>query len=246
MMTDAQRLSELLQAESWLKNTKAGYGPDRPWWKRAMPKLWKVRLSLRGTELGNLLAEAHGLLKLTEKGYDPRAPRWRDAMRLIDQVETSLARPPIPNLGPVEPGGKPILLQQLSHETAGLFPRTGSHFPAWDFGWDAGDVIVAPEPLRVTKQSSAQGADAFYVEGESTIEYWVGHVQRAPATGERFRRGEIIARIAAIPGVDHGHIGVNAKPLIGRDLRWGRNGNGPDYTWGAPTIGNQLTLALAA
>lgn len=246
-MNDRQRLDKLIRAEGYLKNATAGYSPTGPWYKRGMPLLWEVRQSFpAGDPRGALLAEAHGLIKDVENGYSPTAPRWREAMRRIDAVEADLAVPPIPNLGPVEPGGKPILYQQLSHETAGLFARTGSHYPAWDMGWDSGDPILAPEPLRVRRQSSAQGADAFFAVGESTIDYWVGHIISAPPTGRTFKRGEIIARIAAIPGADHGHIALNAKPLIGKDLLWGRNGNGPDYTWGAPPIGKQLAAALAA
>jgi hypothetical protein len=50
--------------------------------------------------------------------------------------------------------------------------------------------------------------------------------------------------IAAIPHIDHGHLGVNAFPLIGRDLTWG-NPVGRDYTWGGPTIGQQLAEAMS-
>lgn len=245
-MTDRERLEELLIAETELKRTTAGYSPNGPWWKRAMPRLWKVRLSLRGSHNGDMLAEAHGLLKLTEKGYDPSAPRWKEAMRLIDQVEQNLAPPPVPALGPIEPVGKSLLLQAFSHNSDGLHERTGSWYPAFDFGWDAGDPIIAPEVWLVTKQSSAQGADACYLEGASGLKYWLGHIVSAPRTGTEFRKGALVARIAAIPGVDHGHLGIDARDLIGKDLLWGENGRGPDYTWGSPTLGKQLAMALAA
>lgn len=246
-MNNRERLDKLLRAENYLKQTKLGYAPDRPWWKRAMPLIWEVRLSLKGTADGDMLAEAHGLLKLTEKGYDPRAPRWKEAMRLIDQVEQSLAPPPVPLLGPIEPAGKSLLLQALSHNTDGVkdLPLQPSEYPAFDFGWDAGDPIIAPEPWEVIAQSGAQGADACFILGESGLRYWLGHIQRAPANGTTFKKGALVARIAVIPGVDHGHLGINAMPLIGKDLKWGRNGNGPDYTWGSPTIGKQLAVALA-
>lgn len=243
-MTRKQQLETLLRAEALLKQARAGYAPDRPYWRRAMPLLWRVRVSLPGPE-GAMLAQAHGLLKQTEHGYDPRAARWREAMRLIDQVEAKLARPPIPNLGPVIPGGKPILLEAPTHNTDGLVARTGSEYPAFDFGWRAGLEVLAPEPLEVTRQSSAQGADAFYAVGESTLGYWLGHIVSAPATGRRFARGAVVARIAAIPGIDHGHLGIDARPLIGHDMTWGKP-VGRDYTFGGPTIGQQLTKALAA
>jgi hypothetical protein len=249
-MTDRERLEKLLTCEVYLKRTKLGYAPDRPYWKRAMPLLWEVRLSMRATEDGKLLAEAHGFLKETEKGYDPHAPNWKAAMKRIDWVQAGLAAPPVPQLGQVTPGGKPLSLESLTHETAGLFgspnsPDPKSHYPALDFGWDTGEVIYAPEPITVTKQSGAQGADAFYATGESTIKYWYGHVITAPANGTRFKRGDVVARIAAISGVDHGHLGVNARALLGgRDLKWGENGRGPDYTYGSPTIGRQLSEAM--
>ena len=249
-MTDRERLTKLLEAEVWLKRTTRGYTPAGAYWKRAMPLIWSVRLSMKGTEDGKLLAEAHGFLKDTEKGYDPYAPNWKKAMTRIDWVQAGLAAPPIPYLGPVTPGGKPLGLESLTHETAGLYGSTNStdpksHFPALDFGWDTGEVIYAPEPMVVVKQSSAQGADACYLNGESTIKYWLGHVVTAPANGTRFKRGDVMARIARIPGADHGHLGVNARTLLsGKDLKWGRNGNGPDYTYGSPTIGRQLAEGM--
>jgi hypothetical protein len=242
-MTDKQRLAKLLTAESYLKRTTAGYSPTGPWWLKGMPLLWEVRMSLGSSSDGSALAEAHGLLKQTEKGYDPRAPRWKDAMAKIDRVEANLAKPPVPNLGPVIYGSKPILLESPTHNTDGLFQRTGSEYPAFDFGWIAGMEVLAPENLTVTDQSSAMGADAFYATGVSGLKYWFGHIVKAPATGVRFEKGNMLSRIALIPGADHGHLGIDARTLIGKDLKWGRNGNGPDYTFGAPTIGVQLTRA---
>lgn len=243
-MTDKQRLAKLLQAEAALKQTKAGYAPDRPHWRRSMPLLWDVRQSLGGRAEGVALAKAHGLLKQTEHGYDPRARRWREAMHLIDTVEAQLASPPVPYLGPVIPGGKPILLESPTHNTDGLYRRTGSQYPAFDFGWHAGLKVLAPEGWEVTRQSSAQGADAFYATGDSGLRYWLGHIVKAPATGQRFTKGQTVATIASIPGVDHGHLGIDARPLIGHDMTWGKP-VGRDYTFGGPTIGQQLTRALA-
>lgn len=250
-MTDRENLRKLLESEVWLKRTTRGYAPDRPYWKRAMPLLWEVRLSLGNTEDGKLLAEAHGYLKKTVKGYDPHAPNWKEAMKRIDWVEAGLAAPPVPYLGVITPGGKPLGLESLTHETAGLFgspnsPDPKSHYPALDFGWDTGEVIYAPEPMIVMQQSSAQGADACYLTGESLLKYWLGHIVSAPADGTRFKRGDVLGRIARIPGVDHGHLGINARPLLGHDFKWGRNGNGPDYTYGAETIGRQLAEGMVA
>jgi hypothetical protein len=215
-----------------------------------MPLLWEVRQSLGSTDDGLALAKAHGLLKQTEVGYRPTAPRWKEAMQLIDEVETHLAKPPAPWLGPVCAGDKPLSLYALTHETAGLYdpPIVASHFPAVDLGWFVGRDVLAPEALHVTGQSSAQGADAFFALGESGIEYWFGHIVRAPANGVHFLRGQRMGDIAWIPANDGGphlHCGVNAMRLIGKDLRWGRNGNGPDYTYGSKTVGRQLSEALA-
>lgn len=261
MLTDRQRLATLVAAEGLLKQTTRGYTPAGTFWRRAMPMIWTVRLSLLGRPDGDELARAHGILKKTEKGYDPRAPRWREAMEIIDWVEAGLAPPPVPYLGPVTRGGKPILLERLTHDTDGLYNRAGgsrstfpdsqrwtpgSLYPAFDFGWIAGVTILAPEPWIVTEQSSAMGADACYLFGEdSGMKWWLGHIVRAPGNGVRFARGDRVAEIALIPGADHGHLGVDARPLVKRDLLYGENGRGPDYTYGSPAIGAQLTKGLA-
>jgi len=249
-MTNQQRLAKLLRAESILKRTKLGYDPDRPNWKSGMPLLWSVRQDLGGGDLGESLAQAHGLLKATTKGYDPFAPNWRAAMKLIDGVEAQLHQPPVPNLGPVVRGDKSVLLWAPTHNTDGVKRRTGSDYPAFDsaFG-EVGAVVVAPERLKVTRQSSAQGADAFYATGVSGLRYWFGHIVSSPATGTWVDKGQrisVVARIAAADGGPHLHLGIDARNVIGRELRWGRNGRGPDYTFGSPTIGKQLAAALAA
>src|SRR4029077_12453633 len=118
-VTDAQALAQLLRIEATLKQTKAGYSPTRPRWKTAMPALWKVRLGIESTVLGEKLAAAHGLLKETEHGYDPHAQPWHKAMELIDEVEQALHRRPVPNLGPVLKGDKSLLLWVPTHETGG-------------------------------------------------------------------------------------------------------------------------------
>lgn len=254
-MSNAANLTKLLRSESILKQTKAGYTPTGPNWRRGMPLLWEVRTNLGSSAEGIALAEAHGTLKKTEKGYDPHAPRWKHAMFIIDSVEEYLSQPIVPALGPVIPGGKSILLEAPTHETDGVFdspnvPKrnggNGSHYPAFDYGWDAGVKILAPEDLIITGQSSAMGADAFYALGDSQLAYWFGHLTRSPATNTRFHKGQVMSTIAAIPGADHGHLGIDARKLTGKDLKWGKRGNGPDYTYGSPTIGRQLAMLLEA
>lgn len=252
-MNDAERLAKLLRAESTLKRTTRGYTPDGVFWRTGMPLLWEVRQSLGSSANGKALAEAHGTLKLTEKGYSPTAPRWKKAMGLIDRVEADLHRSPVPDLGPVIRGDKPVLLWVPTHNTDGL-EYTGSRYPAFDSAFGrVGAVIVAPERLRVRRQSSADGADAFYATGVSTIEWWFGHLVSAPATGRWFERGEQmgkVARIAASDGGPHLHAGMDCRKLIGRDLLYGgqrKPSDRPrDYTFGSPTIGVQLAKALAA
>lgn len=248
-MTDQQLLALLLSAEQSLKKTTVAYTPTGPNWKSGMDKLWKARQNA-STADGVKLATAHGLLKQVEKGYDPHAPRWSKAMLLIDGVEEALSKPPIPNLGPCCQGDKSVLLHAPTHNTDGIqdLPEQPSVYSAYDTGWVAGKKVLAPERLKITKQSSASGADAFYAVGISTIGYWFGHIVSSPATETWFDKGETIGRIASIAtryGGPHLHIGLNTIKLIGHDLKWGKNGNGPDYTFGSPTIGVQLTRALA-
>lgn len=248
-MTNQEALRTLLKAEATLKSAKTGYtkNPNGPAWRTGLPMLWKVRLALGSTDNGRALAEAHGLLKLTEKGYEPTAPRWREAMRIIDAVEADLYRPPVPSLGPCIRGGKPVLLESPTHNTDGLYKRTGSHYAAFDFGWDAGLTVIAWEKIKVTDQSSAMGADAFYGIGlESDLPFWLGHITRSPATGTVIARGKSITAIAAISGADHGHLGFDGRPLMPgtKDFTWGKP-VGRDYTLGGPTYMQQLLKAWA-
>lgn len=141
---------------------------------------------------------------------------------------------PIPALGPCIAGGKSVLDHDLTHATSGL-----SGYPAFDDGWYIGVACIAPEDMVVTKQSSAQGGDAFYARGK-TCDWWFGHVHRAPATGTRFKKGERFALIGADHPRPHLHVGINTYRLIGRELI-----HHTDYTHGAPKIGVQLAAALA-
>jgi hypothetical protein len=185
-------------------------------------------------------------LKQTQEGYAPQRPNWRIAMADLDHLQEQLQPPPkpkVPPLGPAVAGGKSVLLEQLTHQTSGL------GWPAYDSGWVTGKAVLAVEPMTVYKQSSAAGADAYYSRGVSGLEYWYGHVLRAPATGTRFAKGDrmtTIARISKADGGPHLHWAINAVPLVGHHLLYGRTGHGPDYTFGSPTIGVQLAKELAA
>jgi hypothetical protein len=142
--------------------------------------------------------------------------------------------------------GLSVLLFAPTHETSGLFAVTGSHYPAFDseFG-QIGRWVIAPEAMTVTKDSSSQGGDAFYATGASGLRWWFGHLGTVPAKGTRLRKGQRIGRIASIAR-PHVHVGIDARSLIGHDLRWGANGNGPPYTYGSPTVGAQLARELEA
>lgn len=192
-----------------------------------------------------LLRSAMTDLRKTEKGYKPTngtGPNWENAFRKLNQLHTDLAMPPVPNLGPVLEDGPSMLTVSPTHNTDGV-----PNHPAFDTGFgQAGRWIIAPESLTITQQSGAMGGEAVYAVGRSKIEYWIGHIVEAPATGKKFAKGQRICRIADQAGTDHVHWGLDTRPLIGKNLLYGRNGNGPDYTWGAPTIGQQLARVLAS
>jgi hypothetical protein len=162
-------------------------------------------------------------------------------MPKLNKAITELERPAVPALGPVLEDGLDILLLSPTHNTDGV-----PHHPAFDTGFgQAGRWVIAPEKLTVTAQSGAMGGDAVFASGVSGIGYWIGHISPAPSTGRTFRKGERISRIANQAATDHVHWGLDVRALIGTDLLYGREGNGPDYTWGAPTIGAQLAKGLA-
>lgn len=146
----------------------------------------------------------------------------------------------VPNLGPVYRGSYAISVMQhsLTHKTDGI-----PFYPAFDDGWVAGRDVIAPEKLEVVAQSGSAGGDAFYARGESTIEWWFGHLAVAPPTGREFDRGERMGDIAWLPislGSSHVHCGIDARPLIGHELL-----HRTDYRPGAPTVGVQLIEALS-
>jgi hypothetical protein len=194
-------------------------------------------------QIAALLKSCRADLRKTREGYvsHPDGPHWRVAMPKLAQAIKELERPAVPALGPVLEDGLDMLLMAPTHNTDGV-----PHYPAFDTGFgQAGRWVLAPEALTVTRQSGAVGGDAVYATGASRIDYWIGHIAPAPATGRTFRKGERISRIADQSGTDHVHWGLDARALIGKDLLYGRNGDGPDYTWGAPTIGAQLATGIA-
>ena len=247
-MNAAVQLAKLVKAEGILKQAKAGYtdAPNGPHWRTGMPLLWEVRKALGSSDNGRALAEAHGLLKLTEHGYDPNAPRWKRAMALIDRVEADLDREPVPALGPIKTGGKSVLLHQLTHNSDGF----DGVWPALDdTNVRVGSRVLAPEACRVVDHTGSAGGVGFKVRGASGIVHLFLHCATRPPMDEVFRKGERLSSVASISsaqGGPHIHYALDTRPLVGRWLKYGRNGHGPDYTFGSPTIGVQLAQLLAA
>lgn len=178
-------------------------------------------------------------------GYNPTGPHYAAVDEALDALEADF-KPPKRRawelVGPIQPGPFVSLIDMsLTHATSGI-----PLFPAVDTAWGGGGgvMVIAPESCIVdTKDTSSSPGEAVYLTGASKLRYWVAHIDRDWPLGHRFARGEVIGRTLPIPGSsDHAHIGVNAEALIGtgKQLKYGRNGNGPDYTTGAPTIRTQL------
>lgn len=169
-----------------------------------------------------------------------RYGRWRYRLYQPPKV-----RPLVLELGPVQPGGISLLDMSLTHDTSGI-----PLFPAVDTAWGGGGgvTVITPEDCVVdTKDTSSSPGEAVYLTGVSKLRHWVGHLDRDWPLGHRFRKGDVIGKTLPVPGVgDHAHWGVNAEAILGpgKELRWGRDGNGPRYTLGAPTIRDQLREAL--
>lgn len=149
---------------------------------------------------------------------------------------------PLPELGPMTKGGRPFLELSLTHATSGI-----PLFPAVDLAWGAGVPVLAPESCTVdTKDTSSNPGEALYLLGFSKLRLWVGHLDRDHPLGTKFRRGATLGLTIDQAGTDHGHVGVNAEFYLGKgqQFKYGRNGNGPPYTLGAPSMLSQLEATL--
>ena len=189
-------------------------------------------------------------------GYDPNGPHYAAVDKALDALEADFKPPKRrtwEDIGPVQPGGVSLLDMSLTHQSSGL-PKNAKGITLWpavDTAWGGGGgvVLIAHENCVVdTKDSSASPGEAIYVTGDSKLRVWFAHIDRDWPLGHRFEKGDVIGKTLPIPGKsDHGHIGVNAEALLGKgkQLKYGRDGNGPDYTLGAPTIREQLRKALA-
>lgn len=192
----------------------------------------------------NELRRAVTQLKRTKEGYNQRGLHWQRAMEHLNAVIASLkssgqvvdrpAASPFAGLGPVYPGGKSVLEQDLTHATDGL-----PLYPAWDDGFQFGLPVLAPEDLTVTRASHSKPGEAFYATGKSQLAYWFGHLASAPPTGKRFKRGETMGFILKQSPVSksHVHVGLNIELIAGPGKELLHHTN---YTHGAPKVGVQL------
>ena len=185
-------------------------------------------------------------LHRTTEGYvgHETGVHWRAATAELEKIKAALSTSAkVPALGPVVPGGKPILLQDLTHETGGV-----PHHPAFD---DAvghpGIAVLAPEPLTITMVGHAVRRDgnpdgrSIHATGVSGIDYWIGHVENVLPVGTKVRKGQKMATISPNHEAPHVHVGIDARKLLdGKDLLHHTN-----YTHGAPLVGTQLAKALA-
>lgn len=164
--------------------------------------------------------------------------RWR--YRLFRPPKSTPPTRQIPDLGPVVVGGRPVLEHDLTHETDGL-----PGYPAFDDGFRAGAVVVAPEPMTVTRIGWARRRDgrpngrSVHARGEA-IDWWFGHVDDPAPVGARLGRGERLATVSGNHEVPHVHVGISTERLLGFELAHRR-----DYQHGAPTVGEQLRRARA-
>lgn len=194
-----------------------------------------------------LLRSAVADLKRTGQGYiqwsagGKTGGYWKSAVAKLGTLEDDLEPPKVPQLGPLWRGGRAVLNQAPTHNTDGI-----PLYPAIDDGWVAGREILAVEDMTViAPYTSANPGAAFYAKGKSLIRYWYGHLDRSHAVGKRFVKGQVVGRVA-YGSSPHAHLGINIELLVGagRQLKYGANGNGPDYTYGSPTIGTQLAALL--
>lgn len=175
-------------------------------------------------------------------GYKPNGIHYREIDKILNALEVDFLRKPPgwADIGPVTKGGASLLDMALTHDTSGI-----DLFPAVDTAWGAGVAMYAPEDVTVdTRDTSANPGEALYLTGRSGMRYWFAHIDRDYPLGTKFAKGTFLGRTVDTNkgGGPHGHVGVNGEVFLGKGKQflYGRDGNGPDYTLGAPTIRNQL------
>jgi hypothetical protein len=165
--------------------------------------------------------------------YFDRYGRWRY------RLYRPRLRRTLPDLGPVVAGGRSVLEQDLTHATDGL-----PGYPAFDDGFRAGTVVIAPEPLTITRIGWTRRRDgrpngrSVYARGEA-FDWWFGHLESPAPVGAHLRRGERVGVVSANHEAPHVHVGISAERLLGAELA-----HRTDYRHGAPSVGQQLREAL--
>lgn len=203
---------------------------------------WKRKRGLihSSSNDGSWGARSHETMRGTwfMKG-DSQMPAFDGESQRLLRVEYGENTPapddPVPNLGPVWQGGVSVLEHELTHATSGI-----PLYPAFDDAFVEGRTIVAPEALEVVApETSSNPGEAFYARGDSGLEWWFGHLASSPAIGARYAKGKRVGEVGpnSIGGGPHVHVGVNVESLWGLGAELTHH---TDYTYGAPTIGDQL------
>jgi len=185
---------------------------------------------------GNYGQATHDALRNTRRKDAPT--EWafdQIAINLMKEAASVPTRPSLPPLGPLVAGGKSVLDHDCTHATSGI-----PLYPAFDDVFRGGAVIIAPEPIEITRASSSRPGDACYADGLSGIRYWFGHLQVAPTPGKVFKKGQKIGNVYTYHK-SHVHCGVNVEKLWGKGAQLVHHTN---YTHGAPKIGTQLAARM--
>ena len=174
-------------------------------------------------------------------GYKPNGVHYREIDKILNALEADfVVKPSWADIGAVTKGGASLLDMSLTHQTHGI-----PLFPAVDTAWGAGVSMYAPESATVdTRDTSANPGEALYLTGRSGIRYWFAHIDRDYDLGTKFAKGAFLGKTVdtSAGGGPHGHVGVNGEKFLGKGKQflYGRDGDGPDYSLGAPTVRNQL------
>ena len=146
-------------------------------------------------------------------------------------------------IGPIVLGDQSVLEYDPTHKTTGI-----PLFIAFDADF-LDKPLICPEDMKVdTKDSGAHPGEAFYATGiKSRIRWWIGHLDRDHEVGTVLRQGQLLGTPidTSIGGGTHVHVALNCEAQLGKgkQLKYGKTGNGPDYTHGSPTIREQLEQA---
>ncbi len=182
-------------------------------------------------------------------GYKPNGIHYREVDRALNALEADILReikgkPKWADVGPVVKGGASLLDLTPTHQTSGI-----DRYVATDTAWgDGGGISVyAPEAVTVAvKDTSANPGEAMYLNGASGLRYWIGHLDRDAPLGTKFAKGAFLGKtVNQAPGADHAHVGVNGEAFLGagKQFKYGKTGNGPNYTLGSPTYRSQLAAS---